>query len=82
MQEVHESHASDYEFSIHAKHVVKRAEKKSVTPAASKNFILAEIHDLFFENKEKECNLCYATSYLRLQDAHRIFAFLRPPPFA
>lgn len=80
LQEVHESHASDYEFSIHAKHAVKRTEKKSAELIPYKDFILAEIHDLFFENKEKECNLCYTTSFLRLRDAHRIFAFLRPPP--
>lgn len=82
LQEVHETHSSDYEFSIHAKLTAKRAEKKSAEPTAYRNFILAELHDLFFENKEKECKLSYTTSYLRLLDAHRIFAFLRPPPIA
>lgn len=81
LQEVHESHTSDYEFSIHAKHAVKRTEKKSVELTTYKHFILAEIHNLFFENKEKECILCYTTSYLRLIKTHRIFAFLRPPPY-
>ncbi|MGL5785926.1 MAG: hypothetical protein ACRCX4_03775 [Bacteroidales bacterium] len=80
LQEIHESHASDYEFSIHARHSVKKAEKKVTEPTVFQNFVLAEIHDLFFDNEEKKQNLCYTKSYLRLKNAFRFYAFLRPPP--
>ncbi|MGL5318800.1 MAG: hypothetical protein ACRC9Q_08945 [Bacteroidales bacterium] len=80
VQELHESHSSHHEFSIHGKNLIKRPERKVTEPIICNHFILAQVHDLFFENKEKECNLSYTKSYLRWQDAHRRFAYLRPPP--